>query len=310
MTGHSDWVLNIDYDSSSQLLLSGGLDRRIIKWTLLEGSLQKPVEIKRNKSKGIYALRILPGTSQLLHNGDNNDVVCIDYEGKTIYTYTFHTAIVSEIRLIDISFRPQNTTVIFGSNDGISSVWTVGGVKPIFSFTAGVGSTKCLPLKDNIIFTGDGTGQLTKWEKGQQVNTVKASKSRITAIETTLKKDAFMTAGIDNLINFWNIDDLSLWKTVDLKDKIRVIEFVGSQMLVATGTDIHFYDAARVEQKKTLNLYSDIFAISAVGEDFYATGTEDGKVRLLPLSQDAVKEEKWEENDDYVAEKSAIKYGN
>ena len=270
---HSDWVISIEYDSSTNTVYSGGYDRQVIIWTHENNIWVANKKLFANEKTPVHALKLASQQKTLLATGDNNTVILYNLVDGTKKTVTL-TATLLYLEVSASIFKDQ-TVFIASQKDGFVSVYSFDDEKEKLKFGGDEGKLAIFS-SDNQIFTGSHKS-LSKWADGKIVKSIASThKGQIVNIIGDSTRSCIITVGQDGQLILWD-GDLNKLNAINLKDKIWSITQSGSNLIVGRGLEIVVLDK---DLKETIvyKVYSEAMSLVSIDEDLFAAGCQSTNV--------------------------------
>lgn len=285
-TGHSDYVITVNFSPDGRYAISGGRDKSARVWDVTTGK-----ELHRFMHKGaVWAVAISGDSRRALTGTSSNEMALWDLEnGQKIREFTGHTRAVRCLR-----FSPNGKRAASGSYDKKLRLWEVETGKLLYAQQEHVAGIMCLDYANNgssIITSGsknDRTVRLWEAETGKLLKTLSGHEERIMGTAFSNDCQWIASGAWDQTVRVWDRQSGREVQQFSLKVKVNKVRFTPSGKQIIAGC----YDGiARLLDRKSgkvLHQYNGHSkAIKSVamhpnGKQFL-TGGADHQVLLWPL---------------------------
>ena len=245
LIGHTSTITSIVFHPNKNIIASSSDDKSVRIWESPSGKLLKvfkfstsvkSVSFKPNGqeiacgAKYVYVINLRDNTFNKISKRAKNRYDCIDYsengellayggkkENKTKVVNTNGYALFQSLSFKSkkLAFNKDKSLIAIGSN-GVLKKWIFVNRKFKTNFTIPTKSFKhkfnCFAFNDSIIFAGnkDKIISLFSQKEGKTIKRIKGHISEVQAIATNKNANIFASAGIENAIILWNLNDLNI----------------------------------------------------------------------------------------------------
>ena len=200
--GPTSWVRSVAFSPDGTTLVSGGWDKIIWLWHLVEGAQPKTLHGHTGK---IYTVIFSPDGKTLASGGGDNTIRLWNAAtGKQLKTLRGHTA-----RVWSIEYSPDGKTIASGSWDTTIRIWDATSgmpLKTLSGHTHNVLSVAFSPDGRTLASAGgkvDKTIRLWNVEKGKHLQTLTGHRSFAENIVFSPDGRTLASGGDDGMVGLW-----------------------------------------------------------------------------------------------------------
>ncbi len=208
LEGHEDSVESVAFSPDGTLLASGGNDKTIRLWKVVNG---KEINILHGHSEPVLSVAFSPdGTLLASKSGgtavQNRDVIKLwkVADGRELTTLHGHSHWISSI-----NFSPDGTIFASGSYDKTIKLWNVPDGKELMTLHGHSEAVLSITfsLNGKMLASGSHGGTIKLWniENGKEIRTLRHS-SPVVSIDFSPDSTMLVSAG-DKTIRFWKISN-------------------------------------------------------------------------------------------------------
>jgi WD40 repeat protein len=157
--GHTGKIKAVEFSRSGKLLVSGGMEPRVLVWDPSEKEPKGPIKVLDSTEKSFEAVAISPDEKTVVGNSSHGDLIVWDLEsGKILKTLTGHV-----MEGDSLAFRPDGKILASGNKDETITLWNTATWEPIGVFTGNKGRIESIAFSPDgkILANGGGGGDTT-----------------------------------------------------------------------------------------------------------------------------------------------------
>ncbi len=287
LTGHSSWVVAIALSSDARMLVSGGLDDRIMLWDLTTG---ERLGILTGHSKPINCLATSPDGKTLISCSDDDTIKIWQLpNGAMLRSLAGHSRDVNSVAI-----SPDGQFFASGSEDRTVCVWRTKTGELLQSFTDLAGMVRSVAISPNsqILASGGLDNQIKLWNlhTGHLVRTLSGHTNSVMSISISPDGQILASSSKDKTIKLWNPNTGAVIRT--LLGHTEIVNSIAispdGKTLISGSNDktVKLWVLATGELIGTLTEHTNsvnVVAVSADGRRF-ASGSSDNTVKVWQLA--------------------------
>ncbi|MGI0492535.1 protein kinase domain-containing protein [Alkalinema pantanalense CENA528] len=201
LKGHSSWILALAASPNGQVLVSAGLDNRIIVWDLVSGNQMMVLE---GHHKPVNGLAFTPDGKTIVSCSDDTTIKLWDTSsGRLLRVLKGHIRDVTSIAV-----SPNGQFIASGSEDRTVCIWRLSTGELLRSFpgVAAMVKSVCISANGQFIASGGLDNQIKVWNlnAGTLVQTLTGHVNSVISV-TMSENGRFLASGSkDRSIKIWN----------------------------------------------------------------------------------------------------------
>ena len=212
LTGHDSAVDELSLSRNQQILASGGDDRTVYLWSMVDRSILQTLDAHENP---INALAISPNDRYLASGGDDLYIVVWDIEtGERLQTLTGHEQSINDLR-----FTSDGQTLISASADRTIKTWDwqSGEERQTLVGHGGFINAIALSPEGRTLVSGSADTTIKVWdlETGEEVSQLLGHTSFVNDLAISPDGKWLASGAADGKIKLWNLGTEIEVRTID-----------------------------------------------------------------------------------------------
>ena len=286
LKGHSSWVLALAASPDSQMLVSGGLDDRIIVWDLLSGDADKILE---GHTKPINGLAITPNGKTVVSCSDDISIkFWVLSTGSLERSLSVHTRDINSIAV-----SPDGQFLVSGAEDRMLYAWRIDSGIWLRSYPQVSGMIRSVAISANsqIVACGGLDNKVRVWNFNttQLLHCFSGHNNSVLSVALTQSGSHVISGGKDRTIKIWNTQSGELVRTLmghlDMVNSVAITP--DGRYLISGSADktIRIWHFASGEPIVTLTGHRS--AVNAIvvspNQKWFASASSDNSIKIWKL---------------------------
>lgn len=228
---------NVAYSPDSKLLAIGTNNGGI---HVVDMQQRKEVRLLTQHKAAVFSLTYCP-IKQYFYSGDQDGMFCV-WNAKTFDLLITLPYNCGKIREIAISEKGENIAIC--GQDGYIRILETAFFNLVQEFKAHKDSTNCALFDGDFIYTGGKDAHINKWnwKEKELILSIPSHNYAVYDIEFIDNKQKIVSASFDKSIKLWNVNDISIIKRIEFKDKghrhtVNRIAKISEQSFATVGDD-------------------------------------------------------------------------
>ena len=286
LLGHSSWVMAAAASHDGQLLVSGGLDDRILLWHVPSGQC---LRVLQGHTKPINSVVFTPD-DQILVSGSDDDTIKLwsVSTGQLLRSLSGHTQDVNAVAV-----SPDGRFIVSGSEDRTVRVWRCPTGEPLrhFDNVTTMVRASVISSQGDWVASGGFDGQIKVWQlnAGQLVHTFSGHLSTVMALAISPDQRLLVSGSKDRTIRIWNLQTGEplqvLLKHLDTVNAVAITP--DGTLLISASADktVRIWRLASGELLATLTGHTGAVNALAISPDqtWFASAGCDGRIQVWQL---------------------------
>ena len=286
LLGHSSWVMAVGASHDGQLLVSGGLDDRILVWYVPDG---RCLRVLRGHTKPINSVVFTPD-DQILVSGSDDDTIKLwsVRTGQVLRSLCGHT---QDVNVVAVS--PDGQFIVSGSEDRTVRVWRCPTGEPLRCFepVRTMVRASVISAQGDWVASGGSDGQVQVWQlnSGQLVHTLSGHLSAVMTLAISPDQQLLVSGSKDRTIRVWNLQTGEplqvLLKHLDTVNAVAITP--DGQLLISASADktVRIWRLVSGELLATLTGHTGAVNALAISPDqtWFASSACDGRIQVWRL---------------------------
>ena len=286
LKGHSSWVLALAASSDGQMLVSGGLDDRIIVWDLLSGD---PDKVLQGHTKPINGLVITPNGKTVVSCSDDISIKFWSLSSGILErSLSVHTRDINSIAV-----SPDGQFLVSGAEDRTLCAWRVNSGAWLRSYPEVSGMVRSVAISTNaqVVACGGLDNKVRVWNFNttQLLHCFSGHNNSVLSVALTQSGRYVVSGGKDRTIKIWNTQSGELVRTLighlDMVNSVAITP--DGRYLISGSTDktIRIWHFASGEPIVTLTGHKS--AVNAIvvspNQKWFASASSDSSIKIWKL---------------------------
>jgi serine/threonine protein kinase len=288
LKGHSSWVLALAISPDSRVLVSGGLDDRIVIWDIATG--QPKFVINDAHSKAINSLSISPDGLFAVSGSDDDTIKIWQLAtGQLVRTISGHTQDVNAVAV-----TPDGQFIISGSEDRSVAVWRLATGERLrnFSDVTALVKTTAVSANGEYVASGGSDHAVKVWNlnAGNLVQHLTGHLSAVNAVAISPEGRFVVSGSKDRTVRIWLTKTGEVSKTlVKHLEPVNAVAITPDSRLVISGGGDKTVRLWRLPTGELLaTLMQHTGAVNAIAispnQRWFATAGSDGMIHVWQLT--------------------------
>lgn len=286
LKGHSSWVLALAASPDGQMLVSGGLDDRIIVWDLLSGDADKILE---GHTKPINGLAITPNGKTVVSCSDDISIKFWRLStGSLERSLSVHTRDINSIAV-----SPDGQFLVSGAEDRMLYAWRIDSGVWLRSYPQVSGMVRSVAISANaqMVVCGGLDNKVRVWNFNttQLLHCFTGHNNSVLSVALTQSGTHVISGSKDRTIKIWNTQSGELVRTLighlDVVNSVAITP--DGRYLISGSADktIRIWHFASGEPIATLTGHRS--AVNAIvvspNQKWFASASSDNSIKIWKL---------------------------
>ncbi|MBW4678785.1 MAG: serine/threonine protein kinase [Microcoleus vaginatus WJT46-NPBG5] len=282
LTGHSDAVGVVTFNSDSTILASGSKDKTIKLWDVAAGKLNRTLE---GDSSAVWAMAFSPDSTQLATGSFFWRVLLWNLNSGELIRTVEHDAAVWTVAI-----SPNGKTLVSGSEDKKIKVWNLETGKRIYTLSdhSDYVYSVAISRDGKTLVSGSKDATVKIWElgTGTLIDTLADHSADVRSVAISPDSQTIVSGSYDNTIKVWNQETGELIRTLEgHSDDVVSVAISPDGKTIASGSKdktIKIWNLATGELLNTLSGHSDEVYSVAFSSDgkMLASAGKDNSIKL------------------------------
>jgi WD40 repeat protein/tRNA A-37 threonylcarbamoyl transferase component Bud32 len=286
LKGHSSWVLALAASPDGQMLVSGGLDDRIIVWDLLSGDADK---ILSGHTKPINGLAITPNGKTVVSCSDDISIKFWRLStGSLERSLSVHTRDINSIAV-----SPDGQFLVSGAEDRMLYAWRIDSGVCLRSYPQVSGMVRSVAISANaqMVACGGLDNKVRVWNFNttQLLHCFTGHNNSVLSVALTQSGGNVISASKDRTIKIWNTQSGELVRTLighlDVVNSVAITP--DGRYLISGSADktIRIWHFASGEPIATLTGHRSAVNAIAISpnQKWFASASSDNSIKIWKL---------------------------
>ncbi len=286
LKGHSSWVLALAASPDGQMLVSGGLDDRIIVWDLLSGDADK---ILAGHTKPINGLAITPNGKTVVSCSDDISIKFWRLStGSLERSLSVHTRDINSIAV-----SPDGQFLVSGAEDRMLYAWRIDSGVWLRSYPQVSGMVRSVAISANaqMVACGGLDNKVRVWNFNttQLLHCFTGHNNSVLSVALTQSGGHVISGGKDRTIKIWNTQSGELVRTLighlDVVNSVAITP--DGRYLISGSADktIRIWHFASGEPIATLTGHRSAVNAIAISpnQKWFASASSDNSIKIWKL---------------------------
>lgn len=286
LKGHSSWVLALAASPDGQMLVSGGLDDRIIVWDLLSGDADK---ILAGHTKPINGLAITPNGKTVVSCSDDISIKFWRLStGSLERSLSVHTRDINSIAV-----SPDGQFLVSGAEDRMLYAWRIDSGVWLRSYPQVSGMVRSVAISANaqMVACGGLDNKVRVWNFNttQLLHCFTGHNNSVLSVALTQSGGHVISGGKDRTIKIWNTQSGELVRTLighlDVVNSVAITP--DGRYLISGSADktIRIWHFASGEPIATLTGHKSAVNAIAISpnQKWFASASSDNSIKIWKL---------------------------